>query len=85
MTDPAKRNNSKEFIVCHNCYFSDGSKFQNCICNGFHDLKILCLNLSDIAIITVKDFDYYWIIYNISKSEAIDLLKYSVIDDRGYI
>ena len=30
-------------------------------------------------------FDYRCIIHNISKSEVINLLKASVLEDRGYI
>ena len=37
-----------------------------------------CLNISDIAIITIKGVDFRCIIYDISKSEAIYLLKYSI-------
>ena len=36
---------------------------------------MLCFNLSDIAIISVKDLEYRSIFYGISKSEAINLLK----------
>ena len=36
---------------------------------------MLCLNISNINIITVKNFDYHCIIYNISKSEAIKFIK----------
>ena len=36
---------------------------------------VLCLNISDIGIITVKNADYCCIIHNISKSEAINLLE----------
>ena len=42
-------------------------------------------NISDISIITVKDVDYCCIIRNNSKSEAINLVKNSVLEDRGYI
>ena len=41
--------------------------------------------ISNIAIITFKNVDCRCIIHNISKSEAIDLLKNSVLEDRGYI
>ena len=34
--------------------FNHGSKFQYLVCNGCHYLSILCLNTSNIAIITVK-------------------------------
>ena len=46
---------------------------------------MLCLNLSEIAIITVKGIDYFCIIHDISKSEAIHLPEHSVLDDPGYI
>ena len=48
-------------------------------------VKMLCLNVSDTAIITVKAVDYYCITHDISKSEAIKLLKNYVLQDRGYI
>ena len=52
--------------------------------NGCHELLIV--NVSDIAIITVKDVDYRCNIHDISKSEPINLLKKpSVLDERGYI
>ena len=47
----------------------------------YHDLSRLNVNISDIAIITIKNVDYRCIIHNISKSEAIDLLKNSVPED----
>ena len=50
------------------------------VCNGCHDLSMLCLNKSNIAIITVKNVDYHCIMYNISKSEGINLLENSVLD-----
>ena len=46
---------------------------------------MLCLNISDITIITVKNIDYRCIMYNISKSEAINWLEHSVLEDREYI
>ena len=59
--------------------------FNHGICNGCHDLKMLYLNVSDIAIVSVKGVDYRCIIHDISKCEAIHLLKNSVLEDRGYI
>ena len=43
---------------------------------------MLSVNKTDIAIITVKNVDYRCIIHNISKSEAINLLKNSVLENR---
>ena len=83
--DPAKSNNSKECIVCHYWLFNRGFKFQNSVCNGCHDLMMLCFNISDNAIITVKGIDNGCLIHDISKSEAIHLLENSVLEDCGYI
>ena len=76
---------NKECIDCHYWFFNHGFEFQDFDCNGCHDLKMLCLNISDIAIITVKGVDYRCIIYDISKSEAIYLLENSALQDRVYI
>ena len=46
---------------------------------------MLSVNISNIAIITVKNVDYHCIIHNISRSETIHLLKNTVLEDRGYI
>ena len=82
--DLAKSNNSKEYSISHYFCFNHGFKFQDYACNGFDDLSMLCLNIRDIAIITVKNVDYCFIMYN-SKSEAINLLENFVLKDRGYI
>ena len=83
--DSAKSDNSKECIVCHYSIFNHGFEFQDSICNGCNNLSMLCLNISDIAIITVKEVDYCCIMYDISKSETMNLLENSVVVDRGYI
>ena len=46
---------------------------------------MLNVNISKIAIITVKNVDYCRIIKNLSKSEAINLLENSVLENCGYI
>ena len=46
---------------------------------------MLFLNLSDIAIITVKNADFFCIIYDISKSDKIQSLKDHVLDAYGYL
>ena len=42
------------------------------------------VSMSNIAIITVKNVDYCCIIRNIRKSEAINLVRNSVLEDHGY-
>ena len=46
---------------------------------------MLCLNISDITIITFKGIDYLCIIHDIGKSDALHLSENDVLDDRGYI
>ena len=64
-------------------FLNQGFKFQDYVRNGCHDLTMLCLNISNITNITVKNVDYRYIIQN-SKSQAINLLKNYVLEDRGY-
>ena len=46
---------------------------------------MLSVNVSDIAIITVKNVNYRCIIHFISKSGAINISKSYVLEDPGYI
>ena len=83
--DPTKSNKSRECMICNYFSFNHGLKFQDYVCNGCHDLTMSSVNISDIAIITLKNVDYRCIIHNISKSEAINLLENSVLEDCGYL
>ena len=51
---------------------NQGFKFQDSVCNGCHGLTMLSVNISDIAIMTIRNVDYRCVIHNISKSEAIN-------------
>ena len=65
-------NNTSESKECHYWYFLDkGFKFQSEVWNGCHDVLMMSMNLSDIAILKLKVIDYGCIISGISKSEAI--------------
>ena len=77
--DLPKSNSCKECMICHYWFFNHGFKLQDSVCNGCHDLTMLSVNISNIAIITVKNIDCRCIIHNISKSEAINLFKNSVL------
>ena len=46
---------------------------------------MLCIDISDIALMTVKNVDYRCIIHNISKSEAINLFESAVLEKPVYI
>ena len=46
---------------------------------------MLCLNITNITIITVKSNNYRFIISEISKSDSIHFLGNYVLEDRGSI
>ena len=68
---PIKSNRRKECMICQNWFFNHGLKFRD--------------SVSDMATITVKNVSCLCIIRNISRSEAINLLKISVLENCGYI
>ena len=71
--DINKTSVSKECDICHCCYFlNKGFKFQLVVCNGCHNLLMMSMSLSDIAILNIKGADYCCVISGISKSEAIN-------------
>ena len=72
-------------MICHYCFFNNGFDFQDYVCNSYHDLTMLSVNIRDIAIIVIKNVDYGCIIHNTSRSEAINLLENSALKDRGYM
>ena len=49
--------------------------FQPNVCNRNHDLSMMSINLSVIAILNTKGSDYRCIISLIAKNEAIKLLQ----------
>ena len=74
--DVNKTSASKEYDICHYWYFLNYSfKFQPNVCNRYHDLLMMSINLSNVAILNIKGTDYRCIISLISKNEAIDLSK----------
>ena len=67
---------SKECNICCYCYFlNKGFKFQPNVCNGYHDLSMMYMNLSDLAISNIKGGDYLCIINRTSKSKAINIMQ----------
>ena len=70
--DVNKTSSSKECDICHYCYFLNYSfKFQPNSCNRCHDLSMMSMNLSDIAILNIKGSNYRCVISLTSKNEAI--------------
>ena len=69
--------------MCPYWYFSNYSfKFQPNVCNRCHDLSMMSINLSDIAILNIKDSDYRCIISLISKFETINLMQIADLTEK---
>ena len=74
--DINKTSASKGCDVCLHWYFlSKGFMFQPCVCNKCEALLIMSMNPNDMPISNIKGSDYHCIISEISKSEAIRLMK----------
>ena len=66
----------KECDIFHYWYFSSYSfKFETNVFNRCHDLLIMSMNPSDIAILNIKGSDNCCIISLSSKNEAIKLMQ----------
>ena len=66
-------------MICHYWFFNYELKFQDSVYYGCHVFIMLDFNISNFAIITIKNFDYCCIVHNFHKSETIDLLENSVL------
>ena len=75
-TDVNMTSKSKECDICQYWYFlSKGFKFQPNVCNRCHDLLMISMDLSDIAILNIKSTGYGCIISGISKSKTVNLMQ----------
>ena len=81
-----KTSASKNAIFCHYWYSSDkGFKFQRHVCNRFHDVLMMSINLNDIAILNINSADFCCIINGISISDALNLLKKADLAKKGVL
>ena len=68
----------------HYWYFLNYSfKFQPIVCNRCHDLLMMSIILSDIAILNIKVSDYCCIISLIIKTEAINLIQNADLTEKS--
>ena len=75
-TDVNMTSKSKECDICQYWYFlSKGFKFQPNVCNRCHDLLMMSMELSYIAVLNIKSTGYGCIISGISKSKTINLMQ----------
>ena len=74
--DVNKTSASKERDISHYWYFLNySSRFQPNVCNRCHELLMMSMNLSDIAILNIKGSDFCCIISLIRKNETINLMQ----------
>ena len=82
--DVNKTSASKDCDICNYWYFLNyGFKFQLNVCNRCHDLLMMAINLSDIAILNIKGSDYRRVISLVSKNEAINLMQNTDLTEKS--
>ena len=64
-------------------FLDTGFKFQPDVCSTCHDLLMMSMNLSDIAILSIKGADYCCIISGISINEAVNLLQKADLKEKS--
>ena len=84
--DVNKTSASKECELCHYWFFKDiGFKFEEHVCNKYHDLLTIAYSLKDMAILNAKGATFRCILMGISKNEGLKRLNDSVTYDRGVL
>ena len=63
---------SKEWDLCHYCFFRDvGLKFEEHVCNRCHNLLTMAYSLENIGILSAKEVTFKCLLMGISKNEAL--------------
>ena len=71
-----KTSASKECCICQYWYFLNYSfRFQPSVYNRRHNLLMMSMKLSNIAVLNIKGYFYCCIISLINKNEAINLTQ----------
>ena len=81
-----KTSESKECMLCRYLYFKDGGyESQPYLCNGYHAVLMIAYKLKSISTLNAKGVDYMCILWGISKSDTIDRLNNSVLEDKSVL
>ena len=73
-------------MICHYWYFKDiGYKYEPHVSNKCHDLLMVVYDLKSFMILSIKIVDYGCYASNMSRSDAINLLKNSWLDNKGVL
>ena len=57
----------------------------NHVCNKCHDILMTSYELKNIAILNVNRVDFRCILWSISRDEAVNRLKNSVLEEKGVL
>ena len=67
-------------------FFKDiGFKFEEHVCNKFHDLLTMAYSLKNIAMLSAKEATFRCLLMGISKNKALKRLNNSVTYDTGVL
>ena len=81
--DTDKTSVSKKCMLRHYWCFKDvGYKFQPYVFNGCHAVSMMAYELKNIEILNAKGLDYRYILWDISKNDAINRLNNSMLEDK---
>ena len=85
--DVNKTNLSREYDICHYCYFKDiGFKYQPYLCNGCHYLMQKAMVFNNIAIVYVNGNAYRIHFWYMSKDDAINIMNgFNLIHKMGVL
>ena len=76
----------KECMLCHYWCFKDvGYKFQPYLCNSCHAISMMAFELKNIAILNAKGVNYRYILWGISRDEAVNRINNSVLEEKGVL
>ena len=77
-----KSDGSKECDLCHYWYFLDKNfNYEPYLCNGCHDLMQKTVSFNNVAVVSAKGNDYRIHFCFMSKSDEINLLNNSWLDN----
>ena len=82
-SDINKTNVSKECDICHYWYFLDKHfHYEPYLCNSSHYLMQKAMNLTDVAIVSVKGNDYRIHFWYMSKDDEISIMNNSSLNKK---
>ena len=77
---------SLECMICYYWYFEDtGFKYQPYVYNECHGFSMIVQNLSNFLILKIKNVDYRCYIVVLDKTDAINLLNNSTLNNKGVL